>query len=142
MTQLKSRRALLPLFSLLVMTTCCSCMQTPQERLVGRWFNSQNSIRFKEDGTLIWNGRRRQGYGRYWYTGESRKSTTNQLQPNLTIQLRTGDTDAVTQYELQYMGDDRLRLQQIIEGRRIPRGLVVLAKADADDTLTTELASR
>ncbi len=141
MTPLRPRRVLAPLFCLLAVT-CCSCMETPQERLIGRWFNSQNSIRFKDDGTLVWNARRRQAYGKYWYTGEARPSTTNQAQPNLTIQLVTSDGDNVVQYEMEYLGGDRMRLQPVNRENETIRGLFVLKKAGPDDTLTTELVSR
>jgi hypothetical protein len=141
MISLRYRRLLLPLFSLLAVT-CCSCMETPQERLIGRWFNSQNSIRFKEDGTLVWNARTRRAYGRYWYTGESRASSSNQAQPNLTVQLVTANEQIVSKYELQYLGDDKLRLQAINQNGGAANRLFVLTKAGPDDTLTSELAAR
>lgn len=141
MTSSRSRRLLAPLFCLLAVT-CCSCMETPQERLIGRWFNSQNSIRFNDDGTLVWNARTRRAYGKYWYTGESRASSTNQVQPNLTLQLVTPDGELVSQYELQLLGVDKMRLQPVNRNNDAVRGLFVLTKAGPDDKLTTELASR
>ncbi len=140
MTSSRYRRLLLPLFSLLAVT-CCSCMETPQERLIGRWFNSQNSIRFKNDGTLVWNARALQAYGRYWYTGESRPATTNRPQTNLTVQLISSDEQIVATYELQFLGGDKIRLQPVNRENRATSSLFVLTKADADDTLTNELAA-
>lgn len=140
---LRSFRHHLPLPMLsLVALTCCSCMETPHEQLLGRWFNSQNSIRFKDDGTLVWNARTRRAYGKYWFTGEPRNPTINQPQPNLTLQLVTADGDAVSQYELEFLGSDKLRLQPVQPNARVTRNLFVLTKAGPDDTLTTELARR
>ena len=141
MTSPRTRRLIAPLFCLLAVT-CCSCMETPQEKLIGRWYNSQNSIRFKDDGTLIWNARTRRAYGRYWYTGESRASSTNQLQPNLTFQLATSNGEIVSQYEMQYLGVDKMRIQPVNRNLEASGGVVVLTKAGPDDSLTTELASR
>lgn len=141
MTLFLSRRLFAPLLCLLAVT-CCSCMETPQERLIGRWFNSQNSIRFKDDGTLVWNARTRRAYGRYWYTGESRATSTNQLQSNLTLQLVTAENEIVSKYELQFLGGDKMRLQPVGRDNRAAGGLFVLTKAGPDDTLTNELASR
>lgn len=141
MPQFQFRRLVSPLLCLLAVT-CCSCMETPQEKLIGRWFNSQNSIRFKEDGTLVWNGRARQAYGKYWYTGDSRPSATNQVQANMTVQLVTSDGELVSQYELQFLGVDKLRMQPVAQNGQAGTGLFVLTKAGPDDTLTNELASR
>ncbi len=136
-----SRRLFLPLLSLLAIT-CCSCMQTPQEKLIGRWFNRDNSLRFNDDGTLVWNARSGRAYGMYWYTGESRATTTNQLQPNMTMQLRTENGDTLSEYEVQFLGSEKLRIQRVNTERRTPTRLMVLTKAGPDDELTTELASR
>ena len=141
MISFRIHRLLAPLFCLLAVT-CCSCMETPQERLIGRWYNSQNSIRFKDDGTLVWNARSRQAYGRYWYTGDSRAVSTNQIQPNLTLQLVTSSSEVTTQYELQYLGGDKMRLQPVNRSNEVARDVFVLTKAGPDDTLTTELVSR
>lgn len=141
MTLFLSRRLFASLLCLLAVT-CCSCMETPQERLIGRWFNSQNSIRFKDDGTLVWNARTRRAYGRYWYTGENRATSTNQLQSNLTLQLVTAENEIVSQYELQFLGGDKMRLQPVGRDNRAAGGLFVLTKAGPEDTLTNELASR
>ena len=141
MTPFRHRRLLAPLICLLAVT-CCSCMETPQERLIGRWFNSQNSIRFKDDGTLVWNARRRKAYGRYWYTGESRAISTNQVQPNLTLQLVSAENEILAKYELQFLGDDKMRLKPVNSDNQASGGLFVLTKAGPDDTLTNELAAR
>lgn len=141
MTSQPNRRLFASILCLLAVT-CCSCMETPQERLIGRWFNSQNSIRFKDDGTLVWNARTRRAYGRYWYTGEARATATNQSQPNLTLQLVTAENEIVSKYELQFLGGDKLRLQPVDRNNQAAGGLFVLTKAGPDDTLTNELASR
>ena len=78
----------------------------------------------------------------YWYTGETRATTTNQLQPNMTMQLRTDDGDIVSKYEVQFLGSEKLRIQRVNPERRIPTRLMVLTKAGPDDELTTELARR
>ncbi|MHC4877539.1 MAG: hypothetical protein ACYTGL_13670 [Planctomycetota bacterium] len=140
MTASHSRRLFMPLFCLLALT-CCSCMQTPQEKLIGRWYNRDNSVRFNADGTLVWNARSGRAYGLYWYTGASRVTSTNQIQPNMTMQLRTESGDIVAKYEVQFLGDEKLRIQRVNADRRTPSRLMVLTKAGPDDEKTTELVS-
>ena len=49
-------------FSIIVVAalaiSLCSCVETSQEKLIGRWFNSTNSIRFTAEGRVRWNSRR------------------------------------------------------------------------------------
>ena len=48
-----------------LMWSATGCSTTPQDKLHGRWYNSKMSIRFRTDGTVIFNSMDGLATGRY-----------------------------------------------------------------------------
>lgn len=122
------------------------CSTTPQAKLHGRWFNSEMSIRFRTDGTVVFNSTRGLASGRYFFNGELRPEASEAPVPNLTLDLvRGGEVFRVT-YELQFLGSDRLRIQTIDDSdqglpsdRILP--IVILKRAEAANDNSNEVAA-
>lgn len=127
--------------ALAVLCLCfAGCTGTPQQHLVGRWYNDEVSVRFRPDGTLVYNSvSTGLVTGRYYFDGEVRDLSAGTAVPNLTLDLVVEGRISRRQHELQFLGDERMRLQPANE---IARGLpsdgipnvIVLRKAAADDT--------
>lgn len=92
----------------------CGCTATPQEQLQGRWYNDATSIRFRSDGSVIYNSATTGlTSGRYFFDGHLRTEATGTPVPNLTLDLvRDGQIER-RQLEVRFLGDQRLRLQSV-----------------------------
>lgn len=113
----------------------CACGQTPQQALLGRWFNAANSIRFNPDGTVLWNARSGLATGQYFFTGEERQANSGRPVGNLDLRLRAGDRDIEQRYEVQIMSNDRMRLMPVrADGSGQSERVIVLKRAAPDDT--------
>lgn len=131
-------RTLLPaiLWGLICATSGCST--TPQSELHGRWFNSEMSIRFRTDGTVIFNSTQGLATGRYFFDGEQRPEASEEPVPNLTMDLqRNGEVFRVL-YELEFLGSRRLRITPVESlGRGRPSDnitpIVILKRAENED---------
>lgn len=113
-----------------------SCTTTPQSKLHGRWFNSELSIRFRTDGTVIFNSERGLATGRYFFNGEVRPEANEEPVTNLTMDLqRNGEVFRVN-YELQFLGSNRLRITPANpnepSGSDLP-SVVILKRAENED---------
>ena len=133
-----SRRHLLAVLCCGLLCSATGCATTPQAKLHGRWFNSEMSIRFRTDGTVIFNSIAGLATGRYFFNGEARPDASSESVSNLTMDLqRNGDVFRVN-YELQFLGHDRLRIQPV---ESLDRGLpsdaitpvVVLKRFEEED---------
>jgi hypothetical protein len=102
--------------TLLALLSCgllSSCSTTPQSSLHGRWFNDEMSIRFRTDGTVIFNSTAGLATGRYFFNGEIRPEASTKPVTNLTMDLeRNGEVFRVT-YEVEFLGKNRLRIQPV-----------------------------
>ncbi len=110
-----------------------SCVQTPKEKLLGRWYNEANSIRFNADGTLFWNAKQGQATGNYVYSGEQRAAVSGTASYNLKLDLISNGRPVQTTYEAEFLGNGHLRLLQTEEGRTdVPKRILVLKRAAPD----------
>lgn len=127
-------RMLTSILCSLLTISLASCMQTSQEALVGRWFNSSNSIRFNPDGTLTWNARQGLATGVYRYNGQARPTTSGEAVNNLDMNLVAGGESRIRHFEVQIMANKRLRLMPIADdGTPGTQQLIILKRAAAED---------
>lgn len=101
------------LLALLSCSLLSSCSTTPQSRLHGRWFNEQMSIRFRTDGTVIFNSTAGLATGRYFFDGEVRPEASTRPVTNLTMDLERNGAVFRETYELEFLGVNRLRIQPV-----------------------------
>jgi hypothetical protein len=95
--------------ALLIMTVT-GCSQTPQEALLGRWYNGDMSLRFRPNGTVVWNTQQGMAQGTYTFLGDVPRWASD----NTTIRVRldvTRNGQAIQPtLDLQFVGSDRMRL--------------------------------
>jgi hypothetical protein len=136
-----SFRASSPILSLLLAAVCgglSSCSSSPQEQLQGRWYNEALSMRFRPDGSLIYNSNETGlTTGRYFFNGDLRPASADEPVPNLTLDLVRGSRVVRSQLEVQFVGSERLRLRTVPEpgrGRSAGNepGILVLKRAAQD----------
>ncbi len=114
------------------------CSKSPSEKLIGRWYSGEMTIRFREDSGVIWNSPRGLALGRYEFSGKTRNIKREEEQPNLFIDVVRNDERQQFQFEISFLGEDRLRVQLIpfnkeVTGSDAARGMV-LRRAN-DNTL-------
>lgn len=118
------------------------CSMSPEQQLIGRWYNSGQSIRFRDDGGLVWNSKQGLAIGRYYFTGELRSTTANQGVQNLTIDVVRNERRFQLPLEVRFLGHDRLELR----GQRLQAGnssdaisfqTVLLKRANRQDDTAT-----
>jgi hypothetical protein len=103
----------------LLLTASPGCMQSPRDKLIGRWYNSRMSIRFREDGSVLFNSAAGRADGVYYFDERRRSVNANSPSPNLTLDVIRNNQRIVLQYEIEIMSHDRLRLSLInTEGSR------------------------
>lgn len=90
-----------------------SCMQTPHEKLVGRWFNRDMSIRFRDDGTVTFNSGAGLAVGRYYYNGVEGNASNEIPTRNLTLDLLRNNRHVRIDMVVEFLGQDRLRLLEV-----------------------------
>ena len=111
----------------------CSCMETPQEKLIGRWFNKSNSIRFTAEGHVRWNSPRGTSQGYFTYDGSARRTSSNVAVRNLSLDLTRKGLPLQADFELEFLGD-KLRLTPLSTAN--PGAIIVLKRAGKDDEET------
>lgn len=111
----------------------CSCMETPQKKLIGRWFNKSNSIRFTAEGHVRWNSPRGASQGYYTYDGSARRTSSSVPVRNLSLDLTRKGLPLLADFELEFLGD-KLRLTPLSTAN--PGAIIVLKRAGEDDEET------
>lgn len=89
-----------------------SCIESKQELLIGRWFNRTNSVRFEQNGALVWNATTGYGVGTYHFDGNVQRAKSDEPAKNLTVSMVRSGRELFGEYEVSYIGNDRLRLTQ------------------------------
>ena len=131
--QLRRVRHWSAVLSLLLVVTVSGCSQTPQEAVLGRWYNGDMSLRFRPNGTVVWNTRQGMAQGKYSFVGDvprwASDSTTVRVRLDLT---RNGQAIQPT-LDLQFVGADRIRV--------IPGAQAVLKRAQSESETATALVT-
>ena len=95
------------------------CSKSPSEKLIGRWYSGEMTIRFREDSGVIWNSPRGLALGRYEFTGKTKNVRNDEKDPNLFIDVVRNDERQQFQFEVSFLGEDRLRVQLIPFGEEV-----------------------
>lgn len=141
--QLRRVRHWSAVLSLLLVVTVSGCSQTPQEAVLGRWYNGDMSLRFRPNGTVVWNTRQGMAQGKYSFVGDvprwASDSTTVRVRLDVT---RDGQLIQPT-LDLQFVGADRIR---VIPGaqaqtRATDRLQAVLKRAQSESETATALVT-
>lgn len=83
---------------------------------MGRWYSKDLSIRFRPNGTVLYNSRSTGLVeGQYQYKPTSANFASTKAQKNLTVWLPQPGRTVVLTFELRPLGNDRIQLKQIRE---------------------------
>lgn len=125
---------------LLVLMSVASpgCMQSPGQKLIGRWYNSGMSVRFRENGTVLYNSPSGRAEGVYYFNERGRNLSSNQPSPNLTLDVVRNGERIRMDFELEIISRDRVRLTEVNPNRRqttrrpenAPPPFTILKRAD------------
>lgn len=100
---------------LLLITGLGGCYQTPQQQLIGRWFNGEMSIRFEPDGRVVYSSELGLAHGRYQFEPGKISPQAQQGTPNLFVEVRQNGVRVPYAFEAVFIARDRLRLQDLTE---------------------------
>ena len=104
-----SPRWLVALCALLI-ATVCGCSQTPQEAVLGRWYNGDMSLRLRPNGTVVWNTRQGMAQGKYSFVGDVPRWASDSTTVRIRLDVvRNGQAIQPT-LDLQFVGADRMRV--------------------------------
>lgn len=124
---------------MLLLATCAGCYQSPLQRLHGRWFNGDMSIRFQPDGQVVYNSRAGLAKGRYVLETEQQAFATHSSPRKLTMDVVRNGKRQTLLYEVTFLANDRIRLHDLnpLRGNSRPtdaaRQVVMLKRADEAD---------
>lgn len=88
----------------------CGCYQTPQQRLIGRWYNAEMSLRFQPDGIVVFNSSEGLSRGRYEFVPTPAALGAQSGEENLVIDLSRNGRRVRLYFEAVFLAHDRLRL--------------------------------
>ena len=141
------RRAIgLAALSALFVTGICGCDKTPQEAVLGRWYNGDMSLRLRKNGTVVWNTPQGLAEGRYAFVGQVPRWATENSKVQLQLDVtRNGKTVQPT-LEMTFVGSDRVRVvpvtQVVASATNRPQALLRRATSEADGNDQTPATSR
>jgi len=125
------------------LTLLSGCQLTREQQLIGRWYNSEMSIRFRPDGGVIYNSPAGKAIGVYYFTGTARPIATTHTQENLVLDVVRNGQRLRMGFEAELISADRLRLYDLTTRPRISNeagtveNTVVLKRASEKDTQLT-----
>lgn len=95
---------------LLLLTVVSGCNETPQQAILGRWYNGDMSLRFRPNGTVVWNTRQGMAQGRYSFVGSVPRWASESTTVRVRLEVvRNGEAIQPT-LDLQFVGADRMRM--------------------------------
>ncbi len=97
---------------LVLIMSLSGCQQTPQQKLMGRWYNEEMSIRFRPDGRVSLFSRSGRVEGRYVFTELPSNSALNQSENLVLDVIRDGKLRRMV-FDADFLGVDRLRLSDL-----------------------------
>lgn len=132
---LRSVRRLPKLFTVLcavAMVGLAGCSRTPQEAIVGRWYNSEMSLRFQPNGGVIWNTPQGLAQGRYSFVGHVPRWATDNTSAKVRLELIRNNEPINAELDLQFVGGDRLRVKpmETTRSRSAARTQAVLRRSE------------
>lgn len=120
------------------------CGATPRGHLHGRWFNEATSIRFRPDGSVVFNSTATGlTTGRFFFDGDLKPESAATPVNNLTLDLVVDGRLQRWPLEVQFLGNQRMRLQSVALARRgrpsdgIPGMLILRKAADESDAVAS-----
>ena len=105
----KSSRWFAILCSVLIVTIS-GCNKTPQEAVLGRWYNGDMSLRFRPNGTVVWNTQQGMAQGRYVFVGTVPRWATENTTVRVRLDVMRNGQAIQPMLDLQFVGGDRLRV--------------------------------
>lgn len=110
------------------------CSRTPQEALVGRWYNSEMSMRFQPNGAVVWNTPQGLAQGRYSFVGNVPRWATDNTSARVRLEVVRNNETVNSELDLQFVGADRLRIKptETTRSRSAARTQAVLRRAESD----------
>lgn len=134
----------LAIVCLLLISTVSGCSKTPQEAVVGRWYNGDMSLRFRPNGTVVWNTEQGMAQGRYTLVGNVPRWATESATVSVRLDVVRNGQALQPILDLQFVGADRLRVNPTAspqtQTRRPGRMQTVLRRA-ASETETAANSS-
>lgn len=95
-----------------LMLSLTGCQQTPQQKLIGRWYNDEMSLRFRADGRVLLFSRSGRAEGRYVFA-ETQSNSAQSVSENLVMDvIRDGKARRMV-FDADFLGTDRLRLSDL-----------------------------
>lgn len=98
---------------MLTVLTLCGCYQSPRQKLMGRWYNADMSLRFRPDGIVLFNNLDGMARGRYFFTEERQASEPSPGQRNLVVDVVRNGKRQQYSFDATFLSDDRLRLIEV-----------------------------
>ncbi len=110
------------------------CTQTPQEAVVGRWYNGEMSLRFQRNGAVVWNTQQGIAQGRYVFVGPIPRWATDNTAARVRLDVIRNNEQIHPELELQFVGNNRLRIKptEATRSRAAARTQVVLRRAESE----------
>lgn len=96
----------------LMLLSLAGCQQTPQQKLIGRWYNDEMSIRFRPDGRVLLFSRNGRVEGRYVFA-EAQSSNALIKSENLVLEVIGNGKPRRMTFDADFLGEDRLRLSDL-----------------------------
>lgn len=128
-----SRLIALPLM-FLAAAAFSGCTQTPQEAVVGRWYNGEMSLRFQPNGAVVWNTQQGLAQGRYEFVGQIPRWATDNTSARVRLDVIRNNEQIHPELDVQFVGADRLRIKpaEATRSRAAARTQIVLRRAESD----------
>ncbi len=103
----------------LLLFLAAGCQQSAQQKLIGRWYNGDMSVRFWEDGRVAIFSRNGRADGRYVYSDSSLDLAQANTTQNLVMDVVRDGKIVRMMFDADFLGADRLRLSDLTPTRRL-----------------------
>lgn len=108
-----ARRSSLTCLLLAATMSLCGCYQSPQQKLLGRWYNADMSIRFRSDGVVLFNNLDGMAKGRYVFSEEPQVAGKSTMHRNLVLDVVRNGKRELYSFDATFLADDRLRIVEV-----------------------------
>ncbi|MCA8997312.1 MAG: hypothetical protein KDA80_10000 [Planctomycetaceae bacterium] len=108
-----------PLLLSLALLSLSACQQTPEQKLLGRWYNGGMSIRFREDRGVVFNTPVGLGVGRYEFDPSVPPPTADTVTPNTRLDLVRNNQRIQLEFYVEFPSQDRMKIVDLNNPRRM-----------------------